>query len=199
MANAFVVLNAGSTSVKFAAYTGDDPHSLDLVCRGQLDGIGSQPSFAAKNSKGEVIETHTWNLSIGRRHSNSSSPGSSATKRASRSLRWATASCWVGSLTSGPLSSTKKCSESSKNSYRSCRCTSHSSWTPSARWQKHIPGSRRSRCSTRPFIGQCPRSHNGTPCPQRCLATRFGTGAITEFPTTTSLARFRATLPRHEG
>jgi acetate kinase len=61
MANAFVVLNAGSTSVKFAAYTGDDPHSLDLVCRGQLDGIGSQPSFAAKNSKGEAIETRTWN------------------------------------------------------------------------------------------------------------------------------------------
>jgi acetate kinase len=61
MANAFVVLNAGSTSVKFAAYTGDDSHSLNLVCRGQLDGIGSQPSFAAKNSKGEVIETRTWN------------------------------------------------------------------------------------------------------------------------------------------
>lgn len=61
MANAFVVLNAGSTSVKFAAYTGDDPHSLALVCRGQLDGIGSQPSFATKNSKGEVIATRTWN------------------------------------------------------------------------------------------------------------------------------------------
>jgi acetate kinase len=61
MANAFVVLNAGSTSVKFAAYTGDDPHALDLICRGQLDGIGSQPSFAAKNSKGKVIETRTWN------------------------------------------------------------------------------------------------------------------------------------------
>ena len=41
MANAFVVLNTGSTSVKFAAYTGDDCGlSLDLVCRGQLDGIG---------------------------------------------------------------------------------------------------------------------------------------------------------------
>lgn len=61
MANAFVVLNAGSTSVKFAAYTGDDPHALDLVCRGQLDGIGSQPSFAAKSSKGEFMETRTWN------------------------------------------------------------------------------------------------------------------------------------------
>ena len=60
MANAFVVLNAGSTSVKFAAYTGDGEDSLDLVCRGQLDGIGSQPSFVAKNAKGELIDTRTW-------------------------------------------------------------------------------------------------------------------------------------------
>jgi acetate kinase len=60
MANAFVVLNAGSTSVKFAAYTGGGEDSLDLVCRGQLDGIGSQPSFAAKNAKGELIDTRTW-------------------------------------------------------------------------------------------------------------------------------------------
>ena len=60
MANAFVVINSGSTSVKFAAYTGDDPESLDLVCRGQLDGIGSQPSFAAKNAKGELVDTQTW-------------------------------------------------------------------------------------------------------------------------------------------
>jgi acetate kinase len=60
MANVFVVLNSGSTSVKFAAYTGDKAESLDLVCRGQLDGIGSQPSFAAKNAKGELIDTQTW-------------------------------------------------------------------------------------------------------------------------------------------
>jgi acetate kinase len=60
MANAFVVINAGSTSVKFAAYTGDDVDSLDLFCRGQLDGIGSQPSFAAKSAKGEIIDTQTW-------------------------------------------------------------------------------------------------------------------------------------------
>jgi acetate kinase len=60
MANAFVVINTGSTSVKFAAYTGDDADSLDLVCRGQLDGIGSQPSFAAKNAKGERIDAQTW-------------------------------------------------------------------------------------------------------------------------------------------
>jgi acetate kinase len=61
MANAFVVINAGSTSVKFAAYTANDADSLALVCRGQLDGIGSQPRFAAKNAKGEPIDAKTWN------------------------------------------------------------------------------------------------------------------------------------------
>jgi acetate kinase len=60
MSNVFVVLNTGSTSVKFAAYTGDDAEALDLVCRGQLDGIGSQPSFVAKTAKGELIDTQTW-------------------------------------------------------------------------------------------------------------------------------------------
>jgi acetate kinase len=60
MANVFVVLNSGSTSVKFAAYTGDNAEALDLVCRGQLDGIGSQPSFAVKNAKGELVDTQTW-------------------------------------------------------------------------------------------------------------------------------------------
>ena len=61
MANAFVVINAGSTSVKFAAYTANNANSLALVCRGQLDGIGSQPKFAAKNAKGEPIDAKTWN------------------------------------------------------------------------------------------------------------------------------------------
>jgi acetate kinase len=58
--NALVVINAGSTSVKFAAYTGNDAESLDLVCRGQLEGLGALPKFSANTAKGEVIETRTW-------------------------------------------------------------------------------------------------------------------------------------------
>ena len=60
MANGIIVINAGSTSVKFAAYRGDQPDALDLICRGQVDGIGSKPSFSAKNAKGELIDTHAW-------------------------------------------------------------------------------------------------------------------------------------------
>jgi acetate kinase len=60
MANGIIVINAGSTSVKFAAYRGDHADSLDPVCHGQVDGIGSQPRFSAKNATGEVVDTHTW-------------------------------------------------------------------------------------------------------------------------------------------
>ena len=144
MANAFVVLNAGSTSVKFAAYTGDDADSLDLVCRGQLDGIGSQPRFAAKNSKGEVIETRTWNKERPLDREEALKFVIAWLERHEAGLKIVAVGHRVvqgGVAHERPTLVEKKCSESSKNSYRSCRCTSHSSWTPSARWQKHIPDS----------------------------------------------------------
>jgi acetate kinase len=60
MANGIIVINAGSTSVKFAAYQGDHADSLDLICRGQVEGIGSTPKFSAKNAKGQVVDTRAW-------------------------------------------------------------------------------------------------------------------------------------------
>ena len=63
MANGIIVLNSGSTSVKFAAFRGDRPESLSLICRGQVDGIGSMPRFSAHNANGGVTDTHAWDES----------------------------------------------------------------------------------------------------------------------------------------
>ncbi len=60
MAKGILVINAGSTSVKFATYRCGGADSLDLVCRGQVKGIGSQPSFVVKDSKGKPMEAHDW-------------------------------------------------------------------------------------------------------------------------------------------
>ncbi|MGO9049059.1 MAG: acetate/propionate family kinase [Xanthobacteraceae bacterium] len=60
MTKGILVINAGSTSVKFGAYSCAAAKSLDLVCRGQVEGIGSQPSFVAKNSEGKPIDAHDW-------------------------------------------------------------------------------------------------------------------------------------------
>jgi acetate kinase len=60
MAQGIVVINAGSTSVKFAAYRCSGATSPDLVCRGQVEGIGSRPSFVVKNSEGKPVDADDW-------------------------------------------------------------------------------------------------------------------------------------------
>ena len=60
MAKGILVINAGSTSVKFGAYSCGAEKSLDLVCCGQVQGIGSSPSFVAKNPRGKPVDANDW-------------------------------------------------------------------------------------------------------------------------------------------
>ena len=54
MSEAIVVLNAGSSSLKFSIYRidGDD---LALVVRGQVEGVGATPRFKARDRMGAVL------------------------------------------------------------------------------------------------------------------------------------------------
>ena len=63
MTDAIVVLNAGSSSLKFSlfAQAGDD---LELVVRGQAEGLQTAPRFVAKSASGETLASHA----LGRRH-----------------------------------------------------------------------------------------------------------------------------------
>lgn len=58
MAKGILVINAGSTSVKFAAYRSAEV--LDLVYHGELDGVGSQPQFVVKDAKGKQLDADDW-------------------------------------------------------------------------------------------------------------------------------------------
>ena len=57
---AIVVINAGSTSLKFAAYAVDASGSLPLLCRGQIDSMESDPHFVVKNADGKQSGSHEW-------------------------------------------------------------------------------------------------------------------------------------------
>jgi acetate kinase len=57
MTAAILVINAGSSSIKFAAYTGGG-EAPELAVKGQLQGIGSDPSFVMKNAHGEIVDEH---------------------------------------------------------------------------------------------------------------------------------------------
>jgi acetate kinase len=50
-----LVLNAGSSSLKFNVYHKHESEQWGLESRGQIEGIGTAPRFSAKNSKGETI------------------------------------------------------------------------------------------------------------------------------------------------
>jgi acetate kinase len=60
MADAIVVLNAGSSSVKFSLFTLEDDAPV-LKLRGQIEGLYTAPKFGAKDPAGAVIASHVWN------------------------------------------------------------------------------------------------------------------------------------------
>ncbi len=61
MPNATLVINAGSSSIKFAGYvhngSTDEP---SLLGKGQIEGIGTHPHFIVKDNDGNVAGEHHW-------------------------------------------------------------------------------------------------------------------------------------------
>ena len=59
MTDAVLVVNAGSSSIKFSLFAmrGDD---LDLVVRGQVEGLYAQPRFVATDPMGRVVSAKSW-------------------------------------------------------------------------------------------------------------------------------------------
>ncbi|MGI9238084.1 MAG: acetate/propionate family kinase, partial [Woeseiaceae bacterium] len=50
-----LVLNAGSSSLKFGMYQLPEQGSLALVAQGQVEGIGTQPRFSARDETGATL------------------------------------------------------------------------------------------------------------------------------------------------
>ncbi|HSV60761.1 MAG TPA: acetate/propionate family kinase [Variovorax sp.] len=59
MADVILVLNAGSSSIKFSAFDAGG-ESMQLLLRGQIEGIYTAPGFVAKAADGTEIGSKTW-------------------------------------------------------------------------------------------------------------------------------------------
>lgn len=57
MSDAILVLNAGSSSLKFSAFAIEQ--DLNLLARGQVEGIGTKPHFVLHDASGELAEEQT--------------------------------------------------------------------------------------------------------------------------------------------
>jgi len=59
MSEAIVVLNAGSSSIKFSHFV-EGASDLELDLRGQIEGLSTRPRFVAKEADGTVQVETTW-------------------------------------------------------------------------------------------------------------------------------------------
>jgi acetate kinase len=59
MSDALLVLNAGSSSIKFSVFA-DTEGELNLVFRGQIEGLYTAPAFSATNAAGESLGKFSW-------------------------------------------------------------------------------------------------------------------------------------------
>jgi acetate kinase len=60
MTPTILVLNAGSSSIKFQLFAVSGGASLARRLKGQMEGIGSRPRLLAKNADGKVLTDQTW-------------------------------------------------------------------------------------------------------------------------------------------
>ncbi len=60
MSEAIIVFNAGSTSLKFAAYAVEGPADLTPIRHGEVAAMETDPKFTAKNAAGEPLDAHAW-------------------------------------------------------------------------------------------------------------------------------------------
>lgn len=59
MKEAILIINAGSSSIKFSVYI-SEAKKLILQSKGQIEGIGVKPNFLAKMPSGEVLQKQEW-------------------------------------------------------------------------------------------------------------------------------------------
>ncbi|HQR12860.1 MAG TPA: acetate kinase, partial [Casimicrobiaceae bacterium] len=59
MQDAIAVLNAGSSSVKFSVFA-ERGGTLEVVVRGQAEGLYTSPRFVAKDAAGAVLGEKSW-------------------------------------------------------------------------------------------------------------------------------------------
>ena len=56
MADALLILNAGSSSIKFALFAHGNPVPQQALMLGQIDGIGAKPHLKAKDASGKTLD-----------------------------------------------------------------------------------------------------------------------------------------------
>src|ERR1700758_1837694 len=63
-----LVLNAGSSSLKFCVYQRPDDNDWEIAARGQIEGIGTLPRLRAKDAQGAVLVKNSLDAGVADGH-----------------------------------------------------------------------------------------------------------------------------------
>jgi acetate kinase len=58
--NCLLVINGGSSSIKFSVFTGDSGSTLSPMFHGAIEGIGTKPHFYVLDASGQRMAEHEW-------------------------------------------------------------------------------------------------------------------------------------------
>jgi len=62
MADTILVVNAGSSSIKFSSYAVDAGRTLRPILKGQMDGIGTQPRLRVRDAQGGALTDQKYSI-----------------------------------------------------------------------------------------------------------------------------------------
>ena len=168
--DAILVVNAGSSSLKFQVFALDGG-GLERRVRGQIDGIGVAPRLRAADGSGGDARRAQLPTGQGATTFPSAMAETSDWLRALEGLELRAIGHRV--VHGGPEFdqrrswSTRRCSTGSPVTRRWRRCTSRTTWRRSDwRWRS-TPRCRRSPASTPPSTAAAPRTPTATPCRAR--------------------------------
>jgi hypothetical protein len=102
MEKVILVLNAGSSSLKFSVFALPAAAEMRAVAVGQIEGLGTAPRLKVKDGAGERIADEQWDTSEVASHAQACSGSPSCCARAFRAVFWpvsVTAWCMAARIT----------------------------------------------------------------------------------------------------
>jgi acetate kinase len=64
MAQGILVINAGSSSIKFAGYRSAGSSEPEFLGKGQVEGLRTEPKFTCKDAQGTLLGEHRWSAPV---------------------------------------------------------------------------------------------------------------------------------------
>ena len=189
MNDAIVVFNAGSTSLKFAAYTVDAARSLPMVWRrADRQHAGLSGKFVVKNAAGKPLDAHEWGDGHSIDHRTALQFVITWLEANLANIKVAAAGHRI--VLGGRRFEVPVRIDDDVLNYLDSLVVVEPSHQPfnvrgARAFAEAFPGLPQVAASTRLSTGRCPKSVRFMRCPRMCAMLACVTGAITASPTTT--------------